>query len=239
MMYELSNKYMIDVKRCIKVYRACLILHVILAILQLLTPRPFLFLSHLVVVFIGIDCFCSYLTFKYFCFTVVNMICGISDFIWLLFKCIGKNKFQWLDPQHYWKIINMDNIFLEFLSTSLHYMIEDKESDEESPQNLQKKYEYIKNFFKLLPIQKKTFAWKIYIELFIIVIGIFLYFIGSYISWQLYKYSLNYNHNDLIFPNYHYGTFNDENNKNNPSPQSDFIPFIGQPYRISDFLEKN
>ncbi|KAI4839296.1 hypothetical protein MKS88_001844 [Plasmodium brasilianum] len=237
-MYELGNKNNFDLKRWVKVYRVCIILNVILAVLQLFTPRPFLFISHLVVVFIGIDCFCSYLTFKYFCFTVVNMICGISDFIWLLFKCIGKNRFKWLDPQYYWKIINIDNIFLEFFSTSLHYMFDEKK-EETSPQNMQKKYEYIKNFFKLLPVQKKTYTWKIYLELLIIVVGIFLYFIGSYISWQLYKYTLNYNQNDLLFHNYHYGTFHEENNKNSPSTQNDFIPFIGQPYRISDFLEKS
>ncbi|KJP89458.1 hypothetical protein AK88_00901 [Plasmodium fragile] len=237
-MYDLGNKHKFDVKKCIKKYRVCIILHVLLAGLQLLTPRSFLFVSHLLVVVIGIDCFCSYLTLRYFCFTVVNMIFGITDFIWLLFKCIGKNRFKWLDPQHYWKIINVDNLFLEFFSTALHYMFEEKKTDD-STQNVHKKHEYIKNFFKLLPVQKKTYAWKIYLELFIIVVGIFLYFIGSYISWQLYKYTLNYNQNDLLLSKYHYGTFHEENSKSPPTTQSEFIPFIGQPYRISDFLEKN
>ncbi|GAW80119.1 hypothetical protein, conserved [Plasmodium gonderi] len=237
-MYDLGNKHRFEVKRCIKKYRFCIILHVLLAGLQLFTPRPFLFISHLVVVIIGIDCFCSYLTFKYFCFTVVNMIFGISDFIWILFKCIGENRFKWLDSQYYWKIINNDNIFLEFLSTSLHYMFDEKKNYD-APQNIPKKYEYIKNFFKLLPVQKKTSAWKIYIELFVILAGIFLYFIGSYISWQLYKYTLNYSQNDLLLGKYPYGTFHEDNNKNTPSTQNEFVPFIGQPYRISDFLEKN
>ncbi|CAD2086288.1 conserved Plasmodium protein, unknown function [Plasmodium vinckei brucechwatti] len=164
------------------------------------------------------------------------MICGISDLIWILFKCIGKNKFKWLDPKYYWKIINTDNIFLEFFSTSLHYMLEKNEDN--SPQNVHNKYEYITNFFKLLLVQKKPYAWKIYVELFIILAGIAIYFLSSYISWKLYKYTLNYNQTDLLFHNYQYGTFYDDNNKNTPTAQNDFIPFIGQPYKISDFIEK-
>ncbi|SCM01915.1 conserved Plasmodium protein, unknown function [Plasmodium chabaudi adami] len=236
-MYELGNKNNCDLKKCIKIYRICIISHVLLSILQLFTPRPFLFIPHLIVVCIGVNCFCSYLTYKYFMFTVVNMICGISDLIWILFKCIGKNKFKWLDPKYYWKIINTDNIFLEFFSTSLHYMLE--KNQDNSPQNVHNKYEYITNFFKLLLVQKKPYVWKIYVELFIILAGIAIYFLSSYISWKLYKYTLNYNQTDLLFHNYQYGTFHDDNNKNTPTAQNDFIPFIGQPYKISDFIEKS
>ncbi|VWU51241.1 conserved protein, unknown function [Hepatocystis sp. ex Piliocolobus tephrosceles] len=235
-MYELEGKQFFNTRRCRKIYKICLVLHFLLAILQLFTPRPFLFITHIIVLCIGINFGCAYLTFKYFCFTIVNMICGISNLIWLLFKCIGKNRFKWLDPQYYWKIINNDNIFLEFFSTSLHYMFDSKKI-EDTPENIQMKYEYIKNFFKLLPVQKKTYLWKIYIELFIIIIGIFLYFFGSYISWKLYKYSLNYNQNYLLCQNYPYGTFNDDNSTSAPTNQSEFIPFNGQPYRISDFLD--
>lgn len=241
-MYEPEPKFMLTVKKCLRSYRACLAAHLCLSLLQLFTPRPYLFLCHFLVFLVGIDCFCSFLTFKYFCFTVISLICGISDFFWVVLRICRKNKLKGLYSQHYWKTVSTYNIFFQYLSYATHYIFGDlNKSDSTINTTMQNKYEYLSNFFNFFSNPKKTYPWKIYLDLFLLIAGIFFYFLGSYLSWQLYKYSLlNFQQNDFIFhtnaPDY--GTFREENNCTAPTTQTDFVPFLGQSYRIADFIEK-